>query len=139
MQKSFIKALLITLIFLTVGAKSYSQLSRQLIVLKTDTVLFLTKPQSVSLANYVLTHDQLRYRFSAALVRESAVRDLWQETSRQLALRESESEVLSSKLEFCEDQLEKTVEVMKKDRSGAVMRTGVVFLAVGFVVGVLVN
>lgn len=87
----------------------------------------------------MLTHDQLRSRFSAALVRESALRDLWEETSRQLALRESESEVLSSKLEFCEDQLEKTVEVMKKDRRVAVMRTGVVFLAVGFVVGVLVN
>lgn len=87
----------------------------------------------------MLTHDQLRYRFSAALVRESALRDLWEETSRKLALRESESEVLSSQLEFCEDQLEKTVEVMKKDKRGAVTRTGVMFLAVGFVVGVLVN
>lgn len=139
MQKSFIKALFVTLALTVHGLTSYGQLSQQLIVLKTDTVLYLTKPQSVSLANYVLTHDQLRYRFSAALVRESAVRDLWQETSRQLALRESESEVLSSQLEFCEDHLEKTVEVTKKDRRVAVMRAGVVFLAVGFVVGVLVN
>ena len=121
------------------GLTSYGQLSQQLIVLKTDTVLYLTKPQAVAQSNYNLAHDQLRDRFSAALLREQGVRDLWVETGRQLAIREAEIAVLSEKVGLCHDQMDKTVEVMKKDKRGAVVRTGVVFLAVGFVVGVLVN
>ncbi len=118
---------------------SYGQLTTQLIQIKSDTVLYLTKPQSVYLSNYILSNQQLTERFKTALKREDMIRLLWIETGKQLDAQIELNKIAVKKVELCDEQLEKVIDLSIKDKRNTAIKTGVVALALGFVTGILIG
>jgi len=118
---------------MTIGGYSQASLSNNLILFKGDTVLFLTKPQSVSLANYTLQAEQNKKRFIKALQREEKLHELWEETTTQLKAQKELSENLKKELATREEQIKLFQEQRKKEkRKKFIQNTGV-----GIVIGVV--
>lgn len=108
-------------------------MEEQLIVFKSDTVLFLTKPQAVAQANFNLSAFQLRERFKAALEREEGVMALYEESARNLSTQERLNEVLYKDISMREEELKDVQKFHKKEkRKNFIQNTGL-----GIVIGVV--
>lgn len=121
------------------GLKSFCQLNQQLMVVRGDTLLCLTKDQAVAQSNINLEFKQVKNRLSASLAREDALIKLWKETENLLGYEKEMSVTINEQLTLCTDQLDKTVEVMTADKRKTVIRVGLVALSVGVIVGILIK
>lgn len=118
---------------MTLGAQSLNLLEKQLIVFRSDTVLFLTKPQAVAQANFNLSAFQLHERFKAALEREEGVMDLYEESARNLNIQERLNKTLTEDIAVREEELKAVQKFHKKEkRKKFIQNTGL-----GIVIGVV--
>jgi len=104
--------------------KSYGQTRSLMIVpsFSPDTSLVLDKTAALNQANFNLGAKELRLRFSNTLLREEKLLQLWEATSAQLAAKETlisnkdrEILLLSKQLGLKDDELEKSIKVMRTE------------------------
>jgi len=106
-----------------------------LIVLNNDTVLYLTKPQAVDLANFNLRCEQLEKRFDFATKRELILQELYTQTKAKSEIQDSILFQLNNKNALCADQ----IELIQKQSQSATVRTGIVAICAGLVIGVVIS
>jgi len=117
------------------GNQLSAQLSGQLIVLNNDTVLYLTKSQAVDVANFNLRCEQLEKRFDFATKREQILQELYTQTMTKSEIQDSIIFHLNNKNALCADQ----IELIQKQSKRATIRTGIVAICVGLVIGVVIS
>lgn len=108
-------------------------------MLKGDTVLYLTKPQAVDVANFNLRCEQLQKRFDLATKRELLLQELYTQTKAKSDIQDSIIFQLNNKNALCADQIEMIQRQSKAQKKRETIRTGVVALCIGVIVGVVIS
>lgn len=135
MTKLKIKTLLFLFALLMTGGQLSAQLSGQLIVFKGDSVLYLTKSQAVDVANFNLRCDQLQLRFDFATKREQILQELYNQTKAKSEIQDSIIFHLNNKNALCADQ----IELIQKQSKRATVRTAIVAICIGLIIGVVIS
>ena len=117
------------------GSQLSAQLSGQLIVLNNDTVLYLTKSQAVDVANFNLRCEQLQKRFDFATKRELILQELYTQTKAKSEIQDSIIFQLNNKNAIYADQ----IELIQKQYKRATIRTAIVAICIGLVIGVVIS